>query len=309
MTSPAAHHHGHEHRHGHGPAPEHATDLAEILDLDATLGAEVLEVALDAAAAALGTPPRDVVDLGAGTGTGTLAIARRFPGARVHSIDASPAMLERLRAAAAAAQVDDRVEAHLADLDGDWPAVLPGTVDLAWAALSLHHVSDPAEVLRQVLGALRPGGVLVVTEMTGATVYEPADLGTGRDGLGERLVGALAAHGYPATGEWTAALEAAGFAPVERRETALTASARTPEGARYLALQLTRFRAMLDEGLTTDDSAAIDAVAAALATGTSELALSSGRTVWIAVRPQAHGSPAVSGPGTDEHAPGARDAR
>ncbi|WP_454083987.1 methyltransferase [Georgenia sp. Marseille-Q6866] len=284
MTSHHATGHAHHTSHGHGPAPEHATGLAELLDLDAALGAGVLAAALDAAAAALGTAPRDVVDLGAGTGTGTLAIARRFPGARVHSIDASPAMLERLGAAAAAAQLGDRVEAHLADLDGDWPTVLSGTVDLAWAALSLHHVSDPAEVLRQVFGALRPGGVLVVTEMTGATVYEPADLGTGRDGLGERLVGALAAHGYPATGEWTAALEAAGFATVARHETAFTASARTPEGARYLALELERHQDRLSGDLDPGDRAAVDAVVAGLRAGTSRLDVTSGRAVWVATR-------------------------
>ena len=283
---------GHATGHGHGPAPEHDTGLAELLDLDAALGAGVLAAALDAAAAALGTAPRDVVDLGAGTGTGSLAIARRFPDARVHSIDASPAMLERLGAAAAAAQLGDRVEAHLADLDGDWPAVLPGPLDLAWAALSLHHVSDPADLLRKVLGRLRPGGVLVVTEMTGRTTYEPADLGTGRDGLGERLVGALAAHGYPATGEWTDALQAAGFATVERHETAFTASARTPEGARYLSLELERHQDRLSEDLDPGDRAAVDAVVAALRAGTSRLAVTSGRAVWVATRGEESGPPA-----------------
>ena len=182
-------------RPGHGPAPEHDSGLAELLDLDAALGAPVLAAALDAASVALATPPRRIVDLGAGTGTGTVALATRFTDARVHGLDASPAMLGRLRDAAASAGVADRVDAHLVDLDGDWPAALPGSVDLAWAALSLHHVTDPERVLHQVFGALRPGGVLIVTEMTGATTYNPADLGTGSANLGERLVTALAAHG------------------------------------------------------------------------------------------------------------------
>ena len=280
------HHHPHHERPGHGPAPEHDTGLAELLDLDAALGAPVLAAALDAASAALRTAPRSVVDLGAGTGTGTLALAARFPGARTHSLDASPAMLERLGAAASAAQVADRVQTHLVDLDGDWPAVLPGAADLAWAALSLHHVSDPAQVLRQAFGALRPGGVLVVVEMTGASTYDPDDLGTGRDGLGGRLVGALAALGYPVTAEWTTELTEAGFAPVDRRESTFTASARTGEGARYLALQLARNRDRLAGELTAEDLTALDAAIAALAAGTSQLALTSGRAVWIAVRPQ-----------------------
>jgi SAM-dependent methyltransferase len=292
MTPTHAHHThdrpGHIHdRPGHGPAPEHDTDLAELLNLDAVLGAPALTAALDAASAALDAAPRTVVDLGAGTGTGTLALAARFPAARVHSLDASPGMLERLGAAATAAGVADRVDPHLVDLDGDWPAVLPGAADLAWAALSLHHVSDPARVLAQAFAALRPGGVLVVVEMTPRTVYEPGDLGTGRDGLADRLVAALTALGYPVTAEWTTSLVAAGFTAVERRETTFTASARTADGARYLALQLARNRDRLTGDLSADDLTALDAVVAALAAGTSELELTSGRAVWTAVRPDA----------------------
>lgn len=281
-------HHGHSHsaRPGHGPAPEHDTGLAELLELDAALGAPVLAQAMDAAFLALCSAPHSVLDLGAGTGTGTRALAARFPGAQIRSLDASPGMLDRLSAAATAAGIADRVEPHLVDLDGNWPAVLPGPVDLAWAALSLHHVTDPAQLLDQVFGALRPGGVLVVIEMAGAPSYSPGDLGTGRDGLGDRLTGALAAHGYPVTGEWTTALTAAGFAPVQRRELAFLTTATTTDGARYLALELGRHLPRLTEDLSAEDLTALEAAVATLETGTSELTVTSGRVVWIAVRPE-----------------------
>ncbi len=271
-------------RPGHGPASDHDTGLAELLDLDAALGAPVLDAALDAAAEALGRPPLAVADLGAGTGTGTFAVARRFPEAVVHSLDASPRMLELLAAGAAERGLGDRVTPHLVDLDGDWPAVLPGGVDLAWAALSLHHVTDPDEVLRQALGVLRPGGVLVVIEMTRSTVFSPDDLGTGIDGLGERLVAALAGEGYPVTGEWTEALEAAGFARVDRRETSFTASSETDAGARYLELQLTRNRDVVADVLPRADVDGLRATIAALAAGDASLVLAAGRAVWVAVR-------------------------
>lgn len=277
--------HSHQDRPGHGPAPEHDTGLAELLDLDATLGAPVLAEALDAAFLALGSAPHRVLDLGAGTGTGTRALAARFPGARIDSLDASSAMLDRLGVAATAAGIADRVQPHLVDLDGNWPAVLSGPVDLAWAALSLHHVTDPAQLLDQVFGALRPGGVLVVIEMAGAPTYRPGDLGTGRGGLGARLVGALAAHGYPVTGEWTTALAAAGFAPVQRLELSFPASADTTDGARYLALELGRHLSRLTEDLAAEDLTALEAAIATLEGGTSELTVTSGRIVWIAVRP------------------------
>lgn len=194
-------------------------------------------------------------------------------------------MLDRLTEAARATGVDDRIDTHLVDLDGDWPAVLPGGVDLAWAALSLHHVTDPDLVLRQTFTALRPGGVLVVTEFTGTMAFEPADLGTGRDDLGDRLVGVLAANGYPMTAEWTTALGSAGFAPVERTESVVTASAHTPEGARYLALPLRLNHDLFVDSLPADDIVALDAALAALEAGTSSVALTSPRAVWIAVRP------------------------
>jgi SAM-dependent methyltransferase len=273
-------------RAGHGPAPEHDADLAELLDLDAILGAAVLAQALSAAEVALGAPPARVVDLGAGTGTGTVAIATRFIGARIHSIDASPAMLHRLQLAAGAAAVSDRVETHCVDLDGDWPAVLPGSVDTVWAALSLHHVTDPAHVLSQAFETLRPGGVMVVTEFTDATNYEPSDLETGRAGLGPRVVSALAAHGYPVGAEWTTVLAVAGFAPIVRFEATFMASAEAESGARYLALQLAMNRSVVADSLPAEDLVALDSVAAALGSGASTVSVTSGRFIWVATRPE-----------------------
>ncbi|TFD10010.1 hypothetical protein E3T35_13490 [Cryobacterium sp. TMT1-2-2] len=133
-------------------------------------------------------------------------------------------------------------------------------------------------------------GVLVVTEVAGVTTYDPADLGTGRAGFGERIVGALAAHGYPVTADWTIALAEAGFAPVERHAYTFTASARTTDGARYLALQLTMSLARLTEDLSADDLTALDDAITALVAGTSEVVMTSGRFSWIAVRPITTGS-------------------
>ncbi|GGF42040.1 hypothetical protein GCM10011399_38370 [Subtercola lobariae] len=283
----AAHDHHHT-RPGHGPAPRNDGDLAELLDLDAVHAAPFLREALEAAAAALGRDPREVVDLGAGTGTGTVALANRFAEARVHALDASAGMLERVRASSSKSGVSSRVETHLVDLDDDWPAGLPGSVDLAWAALSLHHATDATRVLKETFDLLRPGGVAVLSEFTGSTAYSPASLGTTSATLGEHLVGALAARGYPVAADWSKALRVAGFAPVERQEVAISVSSAPADGARFLELQLARSRQLLADDLGPDDLAAIDAALVSLASSLpagSPIHYTSGRVFWVAVRP------------------------
>ena len=77
-------------------------------------------------------------------------------------MDVSAAMLDHLRARARDLGLARRIQAVQADLDAGWPAT--GPVDLVWASNSLHHVKDPDQVLAGVFAALRPGGLLAVTE-------------------------------------------------------------------------------------------------------------------------------------------------
>lgn len=279
------HEHSHHPHPGHAPWSELPEGFADYLELEATLSEPVLNAALDEASAASAAEPSFIVDLGAGTGAGTIALASRFPNAQVHSIDISAELLERLDASSAAAGVADRVEAHLADLDGGWPAALPGGADLVWAALSLHHVSDPARVLRQAFEVLRPGGVLVLTETTDRPRFDPGDLGSGRDGLQERLTVRSAEHGPPASADWSAMLGESGFALMRHHESALTVSASSDDGARYLAMHLRSHRGRLAETLSVEDLAGLDAAIEDIEAGTSELSMASGRAVWVAARP------------------------
>ncbi len=132
---------GHQHGHGTGgghdpqPGPAVETAMAELLDLDAAVFADLLADVVARVAAAAPTPVRTVLDLGAGTGTGTVALARAFPAAHVVAVDASPAMLERTLRAAQAAGVADRVRVVEGDLDAAWPDT-PGTgpADVVWAS-------------------------------------------------------------------------------------------------------------------------------------------------------------------------------
>jgi SAM-dependent methyltransferase len=235
--------------------------LAELLDLDA----EVLHSYLsDVTAwvrqhAAVG--PRRVLDLGAGTGTGTIALARCFAGADVIAVDQSADMLARVRSRAAGLGLTGRVATVQADLDGDWPAT--GPADVAWASNVLHELARPDRFLADAFAAVRPGGLLAVAEFGAWPRFLPDDLGLGRPGLEARCHAALesAAAGPPTPHgtDWGPRLEEAGFGPVTQRTFAIDLRPPVPPATgRYARAYLQRIRPELDGRLDAGDRAALD---------------------------------------------------
>ncbi|MDT5026705.1 MAG: hypothetical protein QOE61_3131, partial [Micromonosporaceae bacterium] len=72
------------------------SDLAEMLDLDADVLHEYHRDVITWVGSVTPDRPR-IIDLGAGTGTGALALARQLPDAEVVAVDVSEPMLEHLR--------------------------------------------------------------------------------------------------------------------------------------------------------------------------------------------------------------------
>lgn len=103
--------------------------------------------------------PRSVVaDLGCGTGAVCEALAPVTQ--KVFAIDDSEAMLEAARERLG---VFRNVTVRLGDLQS---LPLPdGAVDAATLILVLHHLPDPAAVIREVARILRPGGKLLIVDM------------------------------------------------------------------------------------------------------------------------------------------------
>ena len=138
--------------------------MAELLDLDAeVLHSYLSEVTAWVHDLAAGGLHQRILDLGSGTGAGALALAQRFEGAEVIAVDKSAYLLARLGGKARDLGVAGRVRAVEADLDAAWPVL--GPVDLAWASSSLHHMADPDRALGEIFAAVRPGGLLAVTEI------------------------------------------------------------------------------------------------------------------------------------------------
>lgn len=103
------------------------------------------------------TPESVIVDLGAGTGQFTTAVASAC--ARVVAIDVSPAMLQVLQTRIRSAHLTNVEVVHAGFLTYEHDGPVP---DFAYSRYALHHLSDfwKAVALSRVHRILRRGGVL-----------------------------------------------------------------------------------------------------------------------------------------------------
>ena len=135
-------------------------------DAAATLQAEVREELLSRVAL-LRTPPAAVLDLGAGTGQGALALKRRFPRARVTAADFSAPMLAMARRRSRFWRPIRCVEADARALPFE-----PGSFDLVFTSLMLQWVQPLDAALAQIRRVLKPGGLLLASSFGPQTLQE-----------------------------------------------------------------------------------------------------------------------------------------
>ncbi|MEX5270874.1 trans-aconitate 2-methyltransferase [Kocuria sabuli] len=272
---------------GHDDGHRLEADLAQLLELDAETSGSALDEMTAWISRQVTAEPRTIVDLGAGTGAGSLALARRFPSAQVVAVDRSAVMLDRVRAAVRGQGLEGRVRAVQADLDVAWPAV--GAADLVWASSFLHEVADPGAVLGDVRDALRPGGLLVVVEMDALPRFLPDDIGLGRPGLEFRCHRALADAGWNAHPDWRPLLEHAGFEVLAPRTVSTGASPAPSATARCAAAWFARMRPALQDRLAAEDLDVLDHLMAPDAPeallNRRDLSFRGSRTAWAARRP------------------------
>ncbi|WP_028647635.1 trans-aconitate 2-methyltransferase [Nocardiopsis sp. CNT312] len=283
--------------HQHTPRPcqgghhEHSdSGQAEILELDAEVLAE--HTAAITGWLPLTGEPRQIVDLGCGTGAGAFALLDRFPHAYVTAVDSSAGHLQILREKARARGVEEHVRTVQADLDGArWPDL--GAPDLVWASAAMHHMADPDRALRSVHELLAPGGLFAVVELAGFPRFLPADAPENRPGLEERAHAAIDsfhAERVPHRGaDWGPMLTAAGFAVEGERTLAVAVEGERSEAVgRYALSSLQRIRGAAAPALSPEDLTALDELLDSDSPRSllrhEELALRTERTVWAARR-------------------------
>jgi ubiquinone/menaquinone biosynthesis C-methylase UbiE len=155
---------------------------------DAGAAAEVLVVT------GLGlTPDSVVVDIGAGTGQFTLAVAPTC--ARVVAVDVSPVMLTALRAKVARARLDNVEAVQAGFLTYEHQG---SPADLVYSRYALHHLPDfwKGVALARLHGMLRPGGVLRLWDVV--YDFDPAD-------AADRIEAWCATGNAPDAGGWSRA--------------------------------------------------------------------------------------------------------
>ncbi|MDQ3915243.1 MAG: methyltransferase domain-containing protein [Actinomycetota bacterium] len=104
-----------------------------------------------------------VVEVGAGTGN-FLALFRDAA-ARLVAVDLTPAMLAEARRHGAL---------HLVAGDGRRLPLRSGCADLVTSAQALHHVHDPATVVKELRRVTRPGGRVLIVDQVATERYEEA---------------------------------------------------------------------------------------------------------------------------------------
>ncbi len=117
--------------------------------------------------------PLRIADIGCGTGASTLLLARLLPNAHITAVDLFPEFLDTLASRAHNAHLTDRITPLAASMD-ELP--LPtGTFDVLWSEGAIYSIGfDKGIAAWRPL--LRPGGLLVLTEITWTTHTRPPEL-------------------------------------------------------------------------------------------------------------------------------------
>lgn len=169
-----------------------------------------------------------VLDVAAGTGDFSIAIASKLSGGHVTGIDLSEGMLDIMRSKVAAKGLSGRISCQCGD--GEALRFAEGSFDRVAIAFGIRNFENRAQGLREMLRVLVPGGRVVILELSvpeSGIIRWFYNLWFRRimSKLGGRISGNKAAYDYlpasivkfPQKQAFMAELAAAGFTSVTHR--------------------------------------------------------------------------------------------
>ena len=132
-------------------------------------------------------PGQVVADVGAGKGELTLALAREVgPAGRVFSTEIEPDRRQSLRAAAAAAGLNNVTVVEASSSDAGLPL---NCCDVIVLRRVYHHLTDPTRTNASLLRALKPGGMLAVIDFPPPFFAGRGDLGVAANDVIAEMTG------------------------------------------------------------------------------------------------------------------------
>ncbi len=116
-----------------------------------------------------------ILDLGAGTGWSSVALARAFPQSTVVTVDLDPASVAEAEALVEAQGLIDRVLVRRANatVPEDFHDIAGDGFDLVTVFEALHDMNEPAAALRVARGLLRPVGAVLIGDEKVADAFTP----------------------------------------------------------------------------------------------------------------------------------------
>jgi SAM-dependent methyltransferase len=164
--APDAAHHGeqHEAEHRHPHADHRFEDAERYARMFDAPGRDRWQKPAEVVRLLALAPGQTVADLGAGTGYFLPHLAPAVqPGGRVVGLDREPNMVAHMEQRIARERIAG-AEARVV-ADGD-PGLAAGSVDRVLVVNTWHHLERRVDYARKLLGALRPGGFVLVVDYT-----------------------------------------------------------------------------------------------------------------------------------------------
>jgi ubiquinone/menaquinone biosynthesis C-methylase UbiE len=102
------------------------------------------------------------LEIGSGPGYQTVEIIKRFPGAQVTALEPSSDMIKVATAYAQSQGARNRLTFVKGAVEDNGLIQDLGTFDLIYSTFSLHHWLEPIKAMRNLYGALKTGGVILI---------------------------------------------------------------------------------------------------------------------------------------------------